>query len=166
MRIIIPMTGKSSRFKEAGVSLPKQFLKVKNKMIIDYILELFPDEKDINLLVNKEQLGDEVLAPYFEKLNNHNIVPISYQDKGPGGALLSSNLLKTDKQVFINYCDFANIWNWEDFKQLIHDKKPDGIHCRTPIFLGSKRDVDIIEKLFSPIPRIAGILCSAHLIAM
>lgn len=121
------MTGKSSRFKEAGVSLPKQFLKVKNKMIIDYILELFPDEKDINLLVNKEQLGDAVLAPYFEKLDNYNIVPISYQDKGPGGALLSSNLLKTDKQVFINYCDFANIWDWKKVKQFIEDFEPDGL---------------------------------------
>ena len=30
MKIIIPMTGKSSRFKLAGIDTPKQFLKIEN----------------------------------------------------------------------------------------------------------------------------------------
>ena len=34
-----------------------------------------------------------------------------------------------------------------DGRQRVLDK-PDGIHCRTPIFLGSKRDVDIIENMY------------------
>ena len=35
-----------------------------------------------------------------------------------------------------------------DGRQRILDKKPDSIHCRTPIFLGCKRDVDLIEKMY------------------
>ena len=35
-----------------------------------------------------------------------------------------------------------------DGRQRVLDKRPDGIHCRTPIFLGSKRDVDIIENMY------------------
>lgn len=35
-----------------------------------------------------------------------------------------------------------------DGRTRILDKQPNSIHCRTPIFLGCKRDVDIIEKMY------------------
>ena len=127
MKIIIPMTGKSTRFKKSGIQTPKQFLKIQNKYILEHIIDMFPGEKDINLLVSnedKENLEFSNYLSHFDDLIVHNI---DYQYSGPGGALLESNLLDTEDDVLINYCDFANIWNWEDFKQLIHDKKPDGI---------------------------------------
>ena len=37
MKIIIPMTGMSKRFKEVGINTPKQFLMVSNKMILEHI---------------------------------------------------------------------------------------------------------------------------------
>ena len=49
MKVIIPMTGKSKRFKNAGIDLPKQFLEVENKMIAQHILDMFPEEKDIRI---------------------------------------------------------------------------------------------------------------------
>ena len=52
MKIIIPMTGKSSRFKNAGIEIPKQFLKVENNFVLDHIINMFPGEKDINLIVS------------------------------------------------------------------------------------------------------------------
>ena len=48
MKIIIPMTGKSKRFKEVGINTPKQFLSIGNKTIIEHTLDMFPGEKDIN----------------------------------------------------------------------------------------------------------------------
>ena len=36
-----------------------------------------------------------------------------------------------------------------DGRTRILDKIPDGIHCRTPIFIGCKRDVEVIEKLYA-----------------
>jgi NDP-sugar pyrophosphorylase family protein len=127
MRIIIPMTGKSSRFKKAGIILPKQFLKVKNKLIIEHILDMFPDEDDINLIANNEQLNDPNLKSYFQKLEKYKITAIDFQDKGPGGALLATGLLETNEQIFINYCDFANIWNWQKIKDTIKKEDPDGL---------------------------------------
>jgi len=127
MKIIIPMTGKSTRFKKSGIQTPKQFLKIQNKYILEHIIDMFPGEEDINLLVSnedKENLEFSNYLSHFDDLIVHNI---DYQYSGPGGALLESNLLDTEDDVLINYCDFANIWNWEDFKQLISDKKPDGI---------------------------------------
>ena len=42
MKIIIPMTGKSSRFKLAGIDTPKQFLKIENNYILQHIINMFP----------------------------------------------------------------------------------------------------------------------------
>ena len=36
-----------------------------------------------------------------------------------------------------------------DGRTRILDKIPSGIHCRTPIFIGCKRDVEVIEKLYA-----------------
>ena len=55
MKVIIPMTGKSKRFKNAGIDLPKQFLEIESKMIAQHILDMFPGESDINF-IGKESL--------------------------------------------------------------------------------------------------------------
>ena len=127
MKIIIPMTGRSSRFKKVGLNTPKQFLKVKNKMVIEHILDMYPNEDDINFIVNISDLNNKNLRPYFNKLEKYNIVEINFQDNGPGAALLESRLLDTDSRTIINYCDFANIWEWEKVKQKIINEDPDGM---------------------------------------
>ena len=127
MKIIIPMTGKSMRFKNAGISIPKQFLKVNKKMIIEHVLDLFPNEKDINFIVNEEEYNNENLQKYFAVLKNYNILPITYKKEGPGRALLSTKILDTEEDVFINYCDFSNIWNWKEVKKYIVKNKLDGL---------------------------------------
>ena len=94
MKIIIPMTGKSTRFKKSGIPTPKQFLKIQNKYILEHIIDMFPGEKDINLLVSnedKENLEFSNYLSHFDDLIVHNI---DYQYSGPGGALLESNLLE------------------------------------------------------------------------
>ncbi len=127
MKIIIPMTGMSKRFKKEGIKTPKQFLKITNKMIIEHILDMFPGEEDINFIVNKDEYEDKELEECFSKISNYNIVIIEYQKTGPGGALLKSRLLETESPVLINYCDFSNIWDWEKFKMYILKNNPDGV---------------------------------------
>ena len=126
MKIIIPMTGKSMRFKNAGILIPKQFLTVNKKMIIEHVLDLFPNESDINFIVNEEEFKNKSLQKYFGVLENFNIFPIPYKKEGPGKALLSTDILDTEEEVFINYCDFSNIWNWEELKNYIKRNNPDG----------------------------------------
>ena len=127
------MTGKSKRFKEAGISLPKQFLPINNKTMIEHTLDMFPEEKDINFIVSNEDYDNREFKKYFKILSKHNIVKIDYQTTGPGGALLESKLLETEESVLINYCDFANIWDWESFKNFAKLNNPDGI---IPAYVG------------------------------
>lgn len=127
MKIIIPMTGKSSRFKNAGVEIPKQFLKIENNFVLDHIVNMFPGEKDINLIVSKSDFQDKTYQQYLSNFKDLKIHTIDFQKSGPGGALIESGILNTDEQVLINYCDFANIWNWTNFKKFIKEEKPDGV---------------------------------------
>ena len=53
------MTGKSSRFKEVGIATPKQFLKIENNYILKHIINMFPGESDINLIVNSLDLQNK-----------------------------------------------------------------------------------------------------------
>ena len=71
MKIIIPMTGKSKRFKKSGIYIPKQFLTVGKKMIIEHIIEMFPGEKDINFIVSKEDLRNRDLEKFFGKISKY-----------------------------------------------------------------------------------------------
>lgn len=127
MKIIIPMTGKSKRFKEVGIDIPKQFLEVSGKKIIDHVIDMFPGEKDINLIVSKEDIKNRNLKDHFESISKYKLTIIDHQISGPGGAVLNSGLLETDEDIIINYCDFSNIWNWGNFKKFVITNKPDGI---------------------------------------
>ena len=121
------MTGKSKRFKEAGINTPKQFLPISNKTIIEHTLDMFPGEKDINFIISNEDLANDELDQYFNKISQYSFKIIEHQKAGPGAAVLESGLLETDEDVLINYCDFSSIWDWKDFLHFIKDNSPDGI---------------------------------------
>ena len=118
------MTGKSSRFKKAGIKTPKQFLKIENNYILKHIIDMFPGEKDINLIVNSLDLQNNDFKKYMMDFTKYNIHEIDFQESGPGGALLESEILNTKSEVLINYCDFANIWDWNKFKEFINKNQP------------------------------------------
>ena len=127
MKIIIPMTGKSSRFKQFGIKTPKQFLKIQDEFILKHIINMFPGEEDINFIVSKEDSKNSEFQDYIKHFREYKTHLIDFQKSGPGGALLESKILKTNDPVLINYCDFANIWNWYEFKAFINKNNPDGI---------------------------------------
>ena len=113
------MTGKSSRFKQAGIDTPKQFLKIENNYILQHIINMFPGENDINLIVNSLDLQNKEFRNYMMEFKNCKFYEIDFQKSGPGGALIESGILNTEDEVLINYCDFANIWDWKKFKAFI-----------------------------------------------
>ena len=48
------MSGIGKRFKDAGYSSPKYLLNSLDKSVLEHILNLFPGEDDINLIMNKK----------------------------------------------------------------------------------------------------------------
>ncbi len=130
MKILIPMSGVGKRFKDSGYSKPKYLLDVFGKPVLQHIFELFSDDDDIHLILNKQDFNNEEIIKTIKNIilnKNISFHSIENHKKGPGFALLSSGLLETDQEVFINYCDFANIWNWGAVKEYIEQNKPDGL---------------------------------------
>ena len=130
MKILIPMSGIGKRFKDAGYSSPKYLLNSLDKSVLEHILNLFPGEDDINLIMNKKDFFDHDIKSKVDEIVFNKNIKIHYIEnhkKGPGYALLSSGLLETEDEVFINYCDFSNLWNWIDVKKQIAVNKYDGL---------------------------------------
>ena len=49
MKVIIPMSGMSSRFAAAGYDTPKYLIEVDGKKVIEHIIDLYPKDSDFVL---------------------------------------------------------------------------------------------------------------------
>ena len=64
MNIIIPAAGKSQRFNKAGIKLPKCFLLIDGKMMIEHIIEIF-DYNDKFYII----FPNEFKKKFYHKIN-------------------------------------------------------------------------------------------------
>ena len=137
MQIIIPMTGYGSRFVKAGYQVLKPFIPIMGRPIIEWIVKgMYPEEKDFVFIVRDEHL--ETISKMRELLIQ--IAPdatiFSIRDWVKNGpvydVLRASEVIKDDESVVINYCDFFLVWNWNELKKKIIDRKCDGcVPCYT-----------------------------------
>ena len=51
MKVIISMSGMSSRFTNAGYNVPKFMIEVDGKTVIEHIVDLYPIDSDFILLL-------------------------------------------------------------------------------------------------------------------
>ena len=58
MQIVIPMSGFGERFRAAGYDIPKPLIRIDNKPIIEYIVEMYPGENDFIFICNKDHLNE------------------------------------------------------------------------------------------------------------
>ena len=56
MKVVIPMSGVGSRFKEAGYSDIKPLIKVGKKSIIEYVVEMFNKDDEFIFICNNDHL--------------------------------------------------------------------------------------------------------------
>lgn len=130
MKILIPMSGVGNRFKVSGYTKPKYLLDVLGKPVLQHIFEMFSDDDEIHLIMNKDDFKNNEIIQTIKNISLNksiNFHSIPSHKKGPGFALLQSNLLDTQEEIFINYCDFSNIWDWNKIKNFIKEHKPDGL---------------------------------------
>ncbi len=137
MQIIIPMTGYGSRFVAAGYKDLKPFIKIEGKPIIQWIVEgMYPGEENIIFVCRKEHL--DTIPGMREKLME--ITPTArifeiddWVKKGPVYDVLRAfDYIDDDEPAIINYCDFYMSWEWQDFKEKLAKRDPDGcVPCYT-----------------------------------
>lgn len=129
MNIIIPLAGSGSRFIKAGYKVPKFLLKVKNKTIIELIVNNFSQKDFFYFICRESHLKDKKLNlfGFLSKIaKNCKIITVNDHKKGPVYTILSARkYFDNNKEVIINYCDFDWRWNYESFKKWLILYKPD-----------------------------------------
>jgi len=143
MKIIIPMSGMSSRFSAAGYDIPKYLIDIDGKKVIEHIVNLYPKDSEFVFIINDKHQVETNIVEILEKLvDKKTIVTIPRHKKGPVYSVAKFlYLLDDEEQVIVNYCDFSIDWDYDDFKQFVDTTECDGcVICYTgfhPHMLGS-----------------------------
>ena len=144
MKVIIPMSGMSSRFIAAGYKIPKYLIEVDGKTVIEHIIDLYPEDTEFVCILNKKHY-DETSAVdlLIDKLEGRSTIRVIDPHKlGPVHSVLQVlDCIEDDEPVVVNYCDFSIKWDFEKFKDHVESTECDGsVICYTgfhPHMLGS-----------------------------
>lgn len=118
------MSGRGTRFLEAGYKEPKPLIPVDGRPIIAHLLDQFPEEWPKTFVCSREHLVRTPLREVLVSLApGCTIVPIGEHSKGPVFAVLEACRLAPEsvpegEPCVVNYCDFTfswDPWRFEDF---------------------------------------------------
>lgn len=143
MKIVIPMSGMSSRFTAAGYSIPKFLIEVDGKTVIEHVVSLYPKDSDFVFIINdKHEKETNILEILDRIVENKTVRVIGSHKKGPVFSVSEfEDLIDDEEQVIVNYCDFSMYWDYSDFEKFVDETKCDGsVICYTgfhPHMLGS-----------------------------
>lgn len=128
MKIIIPMAGFGQRFVDAGYEDPKPLIKVNNKRIIEYILDIFSDEDEFIFICNENHIQTTDIKKILLSLKpKAKIIEIPNHKKGPVHTVsYCYDLIKDDEEVIVSYCDNPFLHNKNDFFNFLKINNPDG----------------------------------------
>jgi molybdopterin-guanine dinucleotide biosynthesis protein A len=74
MKIIIPMSGMSSRFTRVGYQLPKYLIEVDGKTVIQHIVDLYPKDSEFIFILNDKNAEQTNIIDHLENIcDNKNI---------------------------------------------------------------------------------------------
>ena len=112
INVIIPMAGEGKRFSDIGYTIPKPFIPVNKKPMVQAVVEnLDIDGKHIFIIQKKHSVGNS-LQTFLKALKPDSVViEIDELTEGPAStALLASEYIDNDVPLIIVNCD-----------QMIHD---------------------------------------------
>ena len=143
MKVIIPMSGQSSRFTKAGYETPKHLIEIDGKKVIEHIIDLYPEDSEFVFIINDKHREETDVVDVLNKAAPDSvIVTIPSHKKGPVHSVLQATKYIDDYEpVIVNYCDFSMHWDYEDFEEFVTQTECDGcVVCYTgfhPHMLGS-----------------------------
>lgn len=117
-RAIIPAAGLGSRFIEAGYTVPKPFIDVRGKPMLDRVIETLPDGIDEYIVVvRQEHMG------YMKRLHldPRKLTVLPIKDVTDGAArtvLLAASMIQPDDQVIVANSDQYITMNKKNFDTL------------------------------------------------
>ena len=128
MKVIIPMSGMSSRFSTAGYTIPKYLIEIDGKKVIEHIIDLYPKDSDFIFIINNKHENETDIVEVLEELvDNRIIATIPSHKKGPVFSVSTfEDFIDDEEQVIVNYCDFSMFWEYEKFENFVNETGCDG----------------------------------------
>ena len=122
MNVVITLAGHSKRFKDVGYTIPKAFIKIDGKMMIEYVCEMFSPQDYFYFIINTEQEKlFPILIQSLKQLVPHcEIIAINPHNLGPIESVLCLDNKIPDEPFIISYCDFFVKWNYKNFLRNSH----------------------------------------------
>lgn len=128
INIVIPMAGAGSRFKTAGYQIPKPFIDINGKMMIEHVLDCVQISDATYTLIIQEQFKKK----YQEKLEriskNYRIKFITVERLTQGAcctALASHTIINNENTVI--FVDSDNFFSNKAFKNFIEYSKKENL---------------------------------------
>ena len=128
MKVVIPMSGMSSRFSSVGYKIPKYLIEVDGKPVIEHIVNLYSKDTKFAFILNEEHYKNTNIVDVLQSITKTPlIVVIPPHKKGPVHSVFEENwLIDDEEQVIINYCDFSMYWDYNHFEQFVNETDCDG----------------------------------------
>jgi len=122
------MAGLGERFVLNGYTDPKPLINVADKRIIQYILDMFPNEDDYIFICNDEHIKNTNMSEVLLSLKpNCKIFTMPQHKKGPVYTVKTIvDSIDDDDEIIISYCDNPYLWNIDDFKHHVRINNLDG----------------------------------------
>ena len=124
MNIIIPMAGLGNRFVQSGYSTPKPLIRLGDKTILEYIINMYSKDDDFVFICNNTYNSNDFI---YKICPNATIVNIESHKLGP--VYTTSHAfehIKDEEETVINYCDTALVWDYDHFKNNMIENDLDG----------------------------------------
>ena len=100
MKVIISMSGLSSRFSKAGYTIPKFMIDIDGKKVIQHIIDLYPKDSDFLFIINdKHAENTDIVELLEDSVDKKNIVVIPRHKKGPVFSIKNFEDYIKDKKI-------------------------------------------------------------------
>lgn len=114
------MSGQGSRFLAAGYQTPKPLIEVEGRPIIAHVLDMFPGVEEVVFVCNEEHLANTKMREILTSLRPDSIIISAPPKQGPVYAVMQAfDHINDSEDVMVSYCDFTQVWDFEDFKNKI-----------------------------------------------
>ena len=128
LNILIPMAGHGSRFKEAGYTFPKPLIEIKQKQMIQLVIESLNLKGNYIFIIQKEhQEKYNIKSTLTQLVENCKIIEVDKVTKGAAcTTLLAKKYINNKKPLIIANSDQFIKWNSSKTMYNFTEKKLDG----------------------------------------
>jgi len=129
MHILIPMSGRGSRFAQQGYAKPKPLIEFFGKPMVQHVLENLGLHNTYTLCVLREHYDAD--PQLFNRLRDMaadlNLVFVDQVTQGAAETcLLAKPYIKPKETLFIANCDQIMVWDQEHFEEWLAAERLDG----------------------------------------